>query len=79
MENAENVSDDTFAGLTPLTDIPPVKKESSVMLGVSIGVGAVAAIVIILLCLCLGSQAMGPDAGPNSLASIEGPVLPWGK
>ena len=78
MENAENEADDTFAGLTPLTDIP-APKESSVMLGVSIGVGAVAAIVIILLCLCLGSQAMGPDAGPNSLATIEGPVLPWGK
>lgn len=67
-----------FQNLTPIGNLDMgEKKESSVFTGIAVAVAALAAVVVILLTLCLGAHAMGPAAGPNSLASIPGPELPW--
>lgn len=66
--------------LTPLSPMDfPEKKENTVFTTIAVIFGSVAAVVLLLLTLCLGSHAIGPDAGPNSLASIRlgQTELPW--
>ena len=64
--------------MTPLSPMEfPAKAESSVFTTISAIVAAVAAVVLLLLTLCLGAHAMGPNNGPNALASLPGPELPW--
>ena len=69
-----------FEGLTPISDLnlAPVKQESSVFTAIA-GIAAIAAVIVgILLFVCLGSHAVGPTAGRNSLATIKAGVdLPW--
>ena len=55
----------------------PAKQESSVFTAVAVFMAAAAAVVLVLLTLCLGAHAMGPNKGPNALASFPGPELPW--
>ncbi|MBP5511342.1 MAG: hypothetical protein J6Z49_10525, partial [Kiritimatiellae bacterium] len=75
--NGIGLDDADFANLTPLP-LENVPKASS---GVGTTIAAIAAIIAVitlgLLALCLGSQAMGPVAGPNALATVNGPELPW--
>lgn len=67
-----------FQNLTPINSADfGGKKESNVFTGIAIAVAAIAVIVLFLLNFCLGTHAMGPAAGPNSLATIPGPELPW--
>ena len=73
---------DGFDGvqLTPLTSLDfPAKKENTALTAIATICGAVAAVVLLLLTLCLGAHAIGPDAGPNSIASISlgQTELPW--
>jgi len=73
--------DSDFEGLTPIGDLNlslmPVKQESAVFTGIA-GVFAIAAVIIgILLVVCLASQAVGPGAGPNDLASVPGNFKMW--
>ncbi|MBO4288191.1 MAG: hypothetical protein J5985_08530, partial [Kiritimatiellae bacterium] len=76
--NGIGLDDADFANLKPLNlDDVPAPSSS----GVGTTIAAIAAIIAVitlgLLSLCLGSQAMGPVAGPNALATINGPELPW--
>ncbi|MFO7936440.1 MAG: hypothetical protein R6V06_02405 [Kiritimatiellia bacterium] len=62
-----------FEGLTPVSDLnlTPVKEESAVLTTIA-GIAALAAVIVgILLVICLASHAVGPNAGPNSLASVK--------
>ena len=66
--------------LTPLSPIDfPEKKENAALTMIAVVSGSIAAVILLLLTLCLGSHAIGPDAGPNSLASISlgQTELPW--
>ena len=66
--------------MTPLSPIDfPEKKENAAFTMLAVISGSIAAVILLLLTLCLGSHAVGPDAGPNSLASISlgQTELPW--
>ena len=64
--------------MTPISPMEfPAKAESSVFTTISAIAAGVAAVVLLLLTLCLGAHAMGPNNGPNALASLPGPELPW--
>ncbi|MBR4170128.1 MAG: hypothetical protein IKR48_00590 [Kiritimatiellae bacterium] len=79
-ENAEpkaDANEGDFANLKPLDFAPPARSGSPVALAIALTAGAIAALIVLGLTFCLGSQAMGPDAGPNALASVKGPILPW--
>lgn len=79
-ESAEpkaDANEGDFANLKPLDFAPPARSGSPVALAIALTAGAIAALVVLGLTFCLGSQAMGPDAGPNALASVKGPILPW--
>lgn len=69
-----------FEGLTPISDLnlAPVKEESAVFTTIA-GIAAIAAVIVgILLVVCLGSNAIGPKAGKNNLASIKAGIeIPW--
>ncbi len=64
--------------MTPISPMEfPAKTTSSLFTTISAIVAGVAAVVLLLLTLCLGAHAMGPNNGPNALASLPGPELPW--
>ena len=70
--------DPNFQNLSPIADLNALpQKESSAFTAVALTVSILAAVTVILLTLCLGAHAIGPAAGPNSLATIKGPELPW--
>ena len=64
--------------MVPISSLDmPAKEESPVFTAIAV-FGAVAALfVIAALTWCLAAQAMGPVAGVNATASINGPELPW--
>jgi hypothetical protein len=74
---SQEIAQEKAEGLIPIEELEPKKTGSAVFTAIALAVSAVAAVVMILLCLCLGAHAMGPDAGKNSLATINGPALPW--
>jgi hypothetical protein len=65
--------------MTPLTslDLASEKEESKVFTVIAVVAAAACLIVSLLLAVCLGAHAIGPVSGPNALASITGPELPW--
>ena len=79
-ESAEpkaDANEGDFTNLKPLDFGAPARSGSPVATAIALTAGAIAALIVLGLTFCLGSQAMGPDAGPNALASVKGPILPW--
>jgi hypothetical protein len=74
-EAAESAGGDGFPEGVQMTQLSPidlpVKAESSVFTAFAVVCASAAAVVLVLLTLCLGAHAVGPDAGKNSLASIN--------
>jgi hypothetical protein len=66
--------------LTPLSPLDfPAKGESPVFTTVAVVCASAAAVLLLLLTLCLGAHAVGPDAGPNAVASVKlgQTQIPW--
>ena len=78
-EASASQEDTSFDNLTPIDslNLAPVKSESSGFTVFAIVCSSIAIIALLLLTLCLGAHAMGPGANKNTLATIDGPDIPW--